>query len=116
MISDVSKYVDFLTKNKLSEHQFLILWLIHTKDKKNIAKYRETFGNFNLDAIDDLINRGWIEDFGLVKDNVRTFNIYDFLVKDKFAKIIVVDEDDAYDELCKNYVRFIDVKGVKYAA
>jgi hypothetical protein len=116
MITDVSKYVDFLTRNKLTEHQFLMLWLVHTKDKTNIIKYKNTFGEFKLVDILDLIDRGWINDFGIVRDGVRTYNIYDFLVTDRFTQVILIDEDDAYEELCKNYVKFIEVKGTRYPA
>lgn len=100
---DVNRYVEFLTENKLTEHQFLILWLVHMKDEKNIAKYRATFDQFNVDEVLNLIDRGWIEDFGLVKDNMRTFSIYDFIVTDKFTDTIVIDTYEAGQELIETY-------------
>lgn len=114
MITDIDKYVEFLTENKLSEHQFLILWLVHTKDEVNIRKYRQSFGQFNIDQVIDLIQTGWIDDFGLIKDNYKTFNIYDFVVSNKFSNRVVIDEEDAYQELCAVYPPFMDVKGVKW--
>jgi len=115
MISDIDKYVEFLTRNSLNEHQFLILWLVHTKDTNNIAKYKEKFNNFNVVDIEYLIDTGWIEDFGIVKDNRRTFNISDFLVTDKFSKVVIIDEDDGYEELVAVYPKWITINGKKVA-
>lgn len=116
MISDINAYVDFLTKNKISEHQFLILWLVHTKDKENIKKYKQSFGEFDLHALQALIDRNWLDDFGLVTDNIRTFNIYDFIVTDKFTNVVVIDEEDSYEELCKVYPNWLFINGVKIPA
>ncbi len=114
MIADINKYVDFLISNNLTEHQFLILWLIQTKDEENIKRYRNKFGQFDVDQIFKLIEYGWIEDFGTVKDDKQNFNIYNFLVNDKFTKNVVVDEEDAYQELCAVYPKWMDVKGTKW--
>lgn len=111
MISHIDNYIDFLCENSISEHQFLILWLIHTKDLTNITKYKRKFERFDVDEILDLIERGFIDDFGLVKDNQRTFNIYDFIVTDKFSQIVVIDEDDAYNELVSVYPPWILISG-----
>lgn len=116
MIADINKYVAFLTENHINEHQFLILWLVANKDEENIKLYKKTFGNFNVNDILYLIDQGWIDDFGIIKDNQITFNIYDFLVNDKFLKRIVVDEEDAYQELCSIYPKWIDIKGQRYAS
>jgi hypothetical protein len=116
MISDVSKYVDFLTEHEITEHQFLILWLVHTKDVKNIAKYKNKFKEFDTKAVIDLIDRGWIDDFGLVKDGKRSYNIYDFIVTDTFTKAIIVDEEDAYEELRKVYPKWFTINGRKAPA
>jgi hypothetical protein len=59
----------------------------------------------------DLIQNGWIDDFGKLKDNYRTFNIYEFVVCNKFSERVVVDEEDAYLELCAVYPPFITVQG-----
>jgi hypothetical protein len=116
MISDISKYVDFLTEHEISEHQFLLLWLIHTKDIVNIKKYKKVFKEFNTEAIVDLIDRGWIDDFGLVKDNMRTYNIYDFMVTETFTKAVIVDEEDAYEELKKVYPKWFNIGGNRIPA
>jgi hypothetical protein len=114
MISNIDKYVDFLTENSINEHQFLIMWLVHTKDKDNIAKYKRKFGQFNTQDVELLIDKRWLDDFGLVKDNMRTYNIYDFMVTDKFTKVVVIDEEDSYDEFSSVYPNWLQIKGVKY--
>lgn len=116
MISDVSKYVAFLATNKLTEAQFLILWLIHTKDVDNIAAYKRGLGDFNIEAIEDLVHRRWVEDFGLIKDNRRSFNIYDFIVTDKFTKAVLADEEEAFEELKKVYPKWFTINGIKRPA
>lgn len=112
MISDINKYVDFLTEHSITEHQFLILWLVHTKDTENIKKYKQCFGNFNTQAILALIDRGWIDDFGITRDT-QSYNIYDFIVTDKFVKNVVIDEEDSYEEICKAYPKWLSIKGNK---
>jgi hypothetical protein len=113
MITDIDKYVEFLCHHRLNEHQFLILWLIHTKDTKSIAKYKDSKGNFNIHDIQYLIDIGFIDDFGLSTNNPY-FNIFDFIVTDKFSKVVVIDEEDSYEELCKVYPPWIKVQGTKY--
>lgn len=114
MITDIDKYVDFLTENKITEHQFLILWLVHTKDEKNIIRYKRAFGQFNIDQVRDLIEKRFIDDFGTIKDGKIEFNIYNFVVTDKFSEKVIVDEEDAYLELCSIYPKWMVVKGTKW--
>lgn len=114
MIADINKYVDFLTINKLSEHCFLILWLVHTKDQENIKKYKNAFGNFDSNAIQYLIDTGWLIDLHFsVDSSIREYNINDFMVTDKFVKNTIVDEEDAYQELCSVYPKWMTIKGNK---
>lgn len=114
MIADIDKYVDFLTENKITEHQFLILWLVHTKDNNNIRKYKQSFGQFNTDQVIDLVDRGWIDDFGTIKDNKIEFNIYNYVVTDEFVKKFIIDEEDAYHRLIAIYPRWFIIKGIKF--
>lgn len=112
MISDVDKYVSFLADNHITEHQFLILWLVYTKDTANIKKYKQSFGDFDYQAIQYLIDSGWLDDFGIA-GQAREYNIYDFIVTEKFMKV-VIDEEDAYKELCDVYPKWMVVKGTKW--
>ena len=116
MFEDINKYVDILIDLDITPTQFLILWLIENKDEANIKKYKDKFGDFNVDAIIDLIDRGLIEDFGVVKDNKRTFNIYDFLVTEAYRSRTTVDKYDAVEELIEAFPNFMVINGVKIAA
>lgn len=116
MVDDIDKYIDVLCELEITEHQFLILWLISNKDEANIAKYRLKFKNFKTNEILDLIDRGFIEDFGVVRDGIQTFNIYDFLITDSFKKRMIVDTDDAFEELVSAYPSFFNIKGQKVPA
>lgn len=112
MISDIDKYVDFLVDNDLNEHSFLILWLVHTKDVENIKKYKLKFGNFSSDAIEYLIDRGWLIDLHYSANGLREYNINELLVSDKFVNRVVIDEEDAYEELVRAYPKWIKINGV----
>ncbi|MFN7465290.1 MAG: hypothetical protein ACK53T_07890 [Planctomycetota bacterium] len=115
MIADINKYVNFLTENHLSENHFLILWLVYTKDVENIKKYKQTFGDFDVNAIQYLIDYGWLDDFGIASQN-RDYMITDFLVSDRFIKRIVIDEEDSYEELCQVYPKWLLINGSKVPA
>lgn len=116
MIDDIKKYVNFLCDLEITEHQFLILWLVSTKDEDTIRAYKLGKGDFRVDEIIDLIDRGYLEDFGTIKDGVRNFNIYDFLVTDKFTKSVIVDKDDAVEELLAVHPKWFNIKGTKVPA
>ncbi len=116
MIDDISKYLDILCDLNINEHQFLILWLVDTKDERNIARYKSKKGDFSIVDIEYLIDMGYLDDFGTIKDGHRTFNIYDFLVTDKFKKVVTIDKDDAFDELVSIYPSFFNIKGLKVPA
>ena len=113
---DINRYVDFITENKISEHQFLILWLVHTKDEENVAKYRKVFDQFKPEEIIDLIDRGWIEDFDIVKNGERSFNIYNFIITDKFTEVVYIDTFDAGDELIKVYPNWLMIDNRRISA
>lgn len=114
MITDIDKYVDFLCKHRLSESQFLILWLVYTKDKNNLNKYIQVKGNFSKHDIHYLIDCKFLDyynDRDIINGN---FNMIDFQVSEKFSKIVIIDEDDAYEELCSVYPKWMEVKGTKW--
>jgi hypothetical protein len=116
MIDDIDKYIDLLCELQINEHQFLILWLVKTKDEKNIAKYKARKGDFNIHDIMYLIDMNYLNDFGIIKDGERHFNIYDFLVTDKFEKAVVVDKDEAFEELVGVYPSWFNIQGKRVPA
>lgn len=113
---DVKDYVTYMIDENLTEHQILILWLVHTKNANLIGQYKKKFGQFDVDQILDLINRGYIEDFGLVKDNKREFDIYNFIVGDKFSNSIYIDEYEAGEQLISTYPSFLVINGTTISA
>ncbi len=115
MIEDIEKYVAILCELNITEHQFLILWLVFHKDEKNIAKYK-SYKKFNLDEIRELIEKDLLNDFGIIKDGERNFNIYDFLVTDRFISKVVIDRDDAIEELVSAYPSWFNIGGKKIPA
>lgn len=116
MVDDIRKYVDILCELDITEHQFLILWLVSTKDEQTIARYRASKDQFKIDEITDLVDRGLLEDFGTIHNGVKSFNIYDFLVTDKFQKEVVIDKDDAIEELIAVYPSWFVIQGKKWPA
>jgi len=63
------RYVNFICENKLTQGQFLLLYLAYKKRMDLILKYRQTFPADDGTMIgkiwvDDLINRGWLEKTG----------------------------------------------------
>jgi hypothetical protein len=112
MLIDISKYIDILCEHKISEQQFLILWLVHTKDTENIKKYKEKKGQFNILDLQYLVDIGLLMDFRRTEQD--EWNIYDLLVTDKFTKSVIIDEEDAYEELVKVYPPWFYVKGTKW--
>lgn len=107
MVIDIDKYVDFLCLHKLSTSQFLILWLIYIKDQNNINKTQEK-GLFSKHDLEYLIDTKFLLNYG------SKINIIDYTVSEKFTKAILIDEDDAYEELCSVYPPWMIVKGVKW--
>lgn len=98
------RYVNFICENKITQGQFLLLYLAYKKRMDLIVKYRQTFpaddgtmiGKYLLD---DLINRGWLE---LVGEN--------FTVSDKF-KGIFCDKVMIAEELFAVYPSTTEISG-----
>jgi len=63
------RYVNFICENKITQGQFLLLYLAYKKRMDLILKYKQTFPADDGTMIgkylmDDLINRGWLEKVG----------------------------------------------------
>lgn len=110
MITDIDKYVEFLCDNDITANEFLILWLVHTKDTESIKKYKQAKGAFAVVDIEHLISLNFITNFSMD----GSYDIFSMMVTDKFTKRVVIDEDDAYEELQTVYPAWIEVKGTKY--
>jgi len=85
------RYIDFVCEHKLTQGQFLLLYLAYKKRMDLILKYRQTFpaddgtmiGKYLLD---DLVNRGWMEKIG---DNLTVSTKFKGIFCDK---IMVAEE------------------------
>lgn len=98
------RYVNFICDNKITQGQFLLLYLAYKKRMDLIVKYKQTFpaddgtmiGKFWLD---DLIARGWLE---RIEEN--------FKVSDKF-KAIFCDKITVAEELFAIYPSTTEING-----
>lgn len=106
MIGDIDKYVDFLSTNNLSPSQFLYLYLCYTQDKKNIDKL-----SINDYDIKYLADTGWLEGTCTIDGE---YNLYKCNVTKDFINKFAIDEEDAYQQLCDVYPKWIVVKNIPY--
>jgi len=109
MLITPDKYIDFLVKNNLTEHQFLICYLIYTKDVKNIIKYNKKF-RFNREQIMDLIDKDFI--IPILNEEAHLFDLLNLNVTAKYYDEIISDEDDA--EIVWNlYPSYLMISNIK---
>lgn len=108
MIVDIDKYVNILITQRISAHQFLILWLVHHKDRKNLEHLIAT-NNISKHDISYLVDINLLQDW-----NNGQGALVDYIVTEKFTRAIFVDEDDAYEQLCSVYPPWMIVKGTKW--
>lgn len=98
------KYVNFICENKLTQGQFLLLYLAYKRRMDLIVKYKQVFpaddgtmiGKF---WVDDLVNRGWLEQVG-----------ENFQVSVKFREIFC-DEITVTEELFNVYPSTTEING-----
>lgn len=102
----IREYVDFLTKNKITQSQFLLLFLLYKRESDLIKKFKTTFPikdgtMIPLKEIEDLVAREF-----LIKVNNK------FRLGNKFLEIFVTPEV-AVDEVFELYPAFMtSEKGV----
>lgn len=102
----IDKYIKFITENKITQEQYLLLHLLKDKRMDLIKQYKQTFPTeegtmLTKNLIDDLISREF-----LVKTKTG------FKLGDKFIKIFTTGEV-ATDEIYDIYPAFIESeKGV----
>ncbi len=111
MIYEIDKYTDYLIKLDINANQFYLCWLLYTKDYDNLKKYVDRFGNFNEGDIKDLIDKGLLLN---TNPNANSFNTKSLYVALPFAEEIIVEPDDAWDELMEAYPREVIVNNTKY--
>lgn len=111
MFVDVEKYVSFIAKNKLTQSQFLFMYLIYRKKWKAYKLFKETchetddgtfLGKF---LTNDLISREFIEKIG------ETGKTGDYKLTEKFTNLYLNDVFIATEELKAAYPAFTVING-----
>lgn len=108
MFQNVERYVDFITKNVLSQGQFLMLYLIYRKKYESIKKYKECFPSddgtmIGRGAQDDLIKRGYL----LKVDDEGRADSYQ--ITDKFLCLFLKDLHEAANQFWDKYPGFVSI-------
>lgn len=117
ILDDVNAYVDFLTKNKLSTNQFLLLYLLYTEkfvkvDDKlkykrigNIYKWSSEGKGWSKEEIQDLIDKEYV--FGIKalnpKDNTLTYFVDQLILTQKFSDLMFINTTFAFEEILEIY-------------
>lgn len=113
MIYEIDKYTDYLCDMGISANQFYFCWLLYTKDYKNLKKYINRFGNFEENEIKDLIDRGIVLN---TNPKATAFNTESLHVGLDFAEQIIIEPEEAFDELMESYPKFVVVNNNKFPA
>lgn len=113
MIYEIDKYTDFLCNAKINPTQFFICWLLHNKDYKNLKKYLELVGVFNKEDFKDLIDKGYLLNSN---PNATSYDIINLFVTPEFAEYIIIEEDEAFEQLMEAYPDYVLVNGRRFPA
>lgn len=110
MIYDVERFTDYLVQLKLTPTQFYICWLIEQRDTDNLEKYLKGVGKFDSEDFIYLIDKGYLID---VNPKGKEFTTGNLIVTLEFKEMLV-DEEEAFDELLNIYPKFVTVNGVRF--
>ena len=111
MFINVERYINFIIKNKLTQPQFLMLYLLYKKNYKILNKYKIAFPTEDKSMIgdmmrQDLIDRGFIERVGN-----KTSSVNDYKITEKFTDLYLKDIYTATQELKDEYPAFAKING-----
>ncbi len=111
MFQNVERYVNFIIENKLTQAQFLFLYLIYRKKYECIKVYKAAIPTgddtmIGVPAKDDLIKRGFIAQ---LNDEGRADS---YEITDKFLKLFLKDVHEASNQFWDKYPGFIKINGV----
>jgi hypothetical protein len=115
MITHVDEWVNLLTRLKISPNQFLICWLVYEKDMASTIKYYQENpkNRFSIEDIEYLVENDFL--LRLSKDKNNN-NLDYFMTTPKFTENLIVDEDDAGDEIWDAYPSWLMVNNHKVSA
>lgn len=102
MYQNVNRYVDFLAKHRITQNQFLFLYLIKFNEYGAIKVYKEAFPTGDRTMIgeaqkEDLIKLGFIEKVG------EGSTVTDYRITEKFNNLYLQDKFAAADEVWALY-------------
>lgn len=114
MIYETRKYIDILTKLKITPNQFLFCWLLYNKQWDELKDYLQGFGKFTIEEINDLVDKDIILKMSPTKK--RDVVPADLHVTEIFAHEMIVTDDDAWDELWSTYPSKLVINGTQFAS
>jgi hypothetical protein len=121
LFTDIKKYVEICGSNNISPAQFLLLWLLHTKDVDTLRRYVELTQGWPQSDVTSLEDRGYILNFNSNRGESSKDNY--FHVTERFTDLLytgdnatLIDEDVAFDELFNAYPTYIIINGRKVSA
>jgi len=100
----IPDFIRLLSKYQINEHQFIICWIIHTKDTATMYKYLNEVSHIRQDDIEDLLDRGIV----LNTARTRTYELDCMTLNGEFADgLFLFDAKEAGEELWRMFpVRF----------
>ena len=109
---DTNRYVPFIIKHKLTQAQFLLLYLLYKDEIHHIRDYKKAFPTLDGSMIggiplQQLIDEGYIKSIG------KGVNSDELQLTEKFTYIFV-DEFEAGEQLIDLYPAFIVKDGKRY--
>lgn len=110
---ETDKISELICKHKISPTQVYILWLLYTEDSVNIKKYIQVFGNFQRKDIEQLEEKGLLL---WTNREATSFRTTDLTVMLEFAEAVMVNPDEAYDELFQVYPSWLRINDKKVPA
>lgn len=117
MFVNTSRYVDFLVEHDISADQFILMWLIYRNDMHSILRYNEKGPGFRPSDVRRMIERGWLIDLNEGDEKmIIVEGVYKLLITESFRELILIDSDEALDDLWKLYPPFIDLDGKRVPA
>ncbi len=122
ILDDVTEYVSFLTKNKLTCNQFLLLYLLCTeqmvRDSQSKLKYSSTGSiykwqnegsGWTTSEVQDLEAKGYV--IPISKSN---YSIDQLIITPKFSELFFINADIAFEEVLDAYPDTITIQGTGF--
>lgn len=109
-LQTVESYLRYIFKHKLTQAQYLFLYLLCTKKLSVIKEYKIHYPSedntmLGKAMLQDLINKGFV----IVHGDPNDANSYE--VTEKFRKLVLQDSMEAADEIWKIYPGFATIEG-----